>query len=561
MPPLSILIWLPAVSGLLGVAASAGAQRAGVAGPDAGRLGDRRVPRSEGTASVSGLIALGGALAALALAIGYLADYTPGTRGLTHVTDIVWISSLGIHYKLGVDGLNVFLVVLTTLLFAAAVLAANLREWERPRLFYFQFMLAESAVLGAFLAQDLALFVAFFDLMLIPFYFLIGVWGREPGRVRATIKLIIYTLVGSLLMLAAAIATGVLAAQQDGGHITFVLSQLQATPLGKGSQEWIFLFFAAAFLVKMPAFPLHGWMPDGYRAMPIEVLMVFSGVLSKVGAYGFLRIVLPLYPQAAAHFQILMMLIALLSIIYGSALAFTVTDARLIAGYSSVAQLGFITLGIFALNSQGAQGALLQMVNHGLVVAALFFVVGLLAKRAGGSEDLAQMGGIAFRAPVLASLFLIVTLATLAMPGSSNFVGEFLILLGVFKAKLAIAVIAFTGVVLASVYALRLFIGAMHNRLARGERSRELNLREGSVLVPLVLVILFMALYPQLALHRSEGSAKLAVAAPAATGAGAALSPARPRPGPGEGALLAKACRAGAAHASCPPHPTRGSRG
>ena len=340
-----------------------------------------------------------------------------------------------------------------------------------------------------------------------------------------------------------------------------MLSQLQATPLSKGSQEWIFLFFAAAFLVKMPAFPLHGWMPDGYRAMPIEVLMVFSGVLSKVGAYGFLRIVLPLYPQAAAHFQILMMLIALLSIIYGSALAFTETDARLITGYSSVAQLGFITLGIFALNPQGAQGALLQMVNHGLVVAALFFVVGLLAKRAGGSEDLAQMGGIAFRAPVLASLFLIVTLATLAMPGSSNFVGEFLILLGVFKAKLAVAVIAFTGVVLASVYALRLFIGAMHNRLARGERSRELNLREGSVLVPLVLVILFMALYPQLALHRSEGSAKLAVAAPAATGAGAALSPARPRPGPGEGALLAKACRAGAAHASCPAHPTRGSRG
>jgi NADH-quinone oxidoreductase subunit M len=561
MPPLSILIWLPAACGLLGVAASAGAQRAGVAGPDAGRLGDRRVPGSEGTLSVSGVIALGGALAALALAIGYLVDYTPGTRGLTHVTDIVWISSLGIHYKLGVDGLNVFLVALTTLLFAAAVLAANLREWERPRLFYFQFMLAESAVLGAFLAQDLALFVAFFDLMLIPFYFLIGVWGREPGRVRATTKLIIYTLVGSLLMLAAAIATGVLAAQQDGGHITFVLSQLQATPLGKGSQEWIFLFFAAAFLVKMPAFPLHGWMPDGYRAMPIEVLMVFSGVLSKVGAYGFLRIVLPLYPQAAAHFQILMMLIALLSIIYGSAVAFTETDARLIAGYSSVAQLGFITLGIFALNSQGAQGALLQMVNHGLVVAALFFVVGLLAKRTGGSEDLAQMGGIAFRAPVLASLFLIVTLATLAMPGSSNFVGEFLILLGVFKAKLAVAVIAFTGVVLASVYALRLFIRAMHNRLARTERSRELNLREGSVLVPLVGVILFMALYPQLALRRSEGSAKLAVAAPAGPGARAALGPARPRPGPGESALLAKACRVGAAHAGCPPHPTRGSRG
>jgi NADH-quinone oxidoreductase subunit M len=254
-----------------------------------------------------------------------------------------------------------------------------------------------------------------------------------------------------------------------------------------------------------------------------------------------------------------MMLIALLSIIYGSAVAFTETDARLIAGYSSVAQLGFITLGIFALNSQGAQGALLQMVNHGLVVAALFFVVGLLAKRAGGSEDLAQMGGLAFRAPVLASLFLIVTLATLAMPGSSNFVGEFLILLGVFKAKLAVAVIAFTGVVLASVYALRLFIRAMQNRLARTEHSRELNLREASVLVPLVGVILFMALYPQLALHRSERSAEAAVRAPAAPGARAALVPARPRPRPGEGPLLAKACRAGAAR-SCPQHPSMGAR-
>ena len=214
------------------------------------------------------------------------------------MTDIVWIAELGIHYKLGVSGLNVLLVGLTALLFFAAVLASNLRSWDRPRLFYFQFMLAESAVLGAFLAQDLALFVAFFDLMLIPFYFLIGAWGEGSDRVKATIKLVIYTLVGSLLMLAAAIATGVLAGEQNGGHITFVLSQLQGLPLSKGSQEWIFLFFAAAFLVKMPAFPLHGWMPDGYRAMPIEVLMVFSGVLSKVGAYGFLAIVLPLFPQA-----------------------------------------------------------------------------------------------------------------------------------------------------------------------------------------------------------------------------------------------------------------------
>jgi NADH-quinone oxidoreductase subunit M len=514
MPALSILVWIPAACGLLGAILSALLPAAG----------ERRVahdagdapPRSRWAGSGAGAVALVGTLAALGLAIGYIVDYRAG-GGLQHVTDSVWISELGIHYKLAITGLNVFLVGLTTLLFAAAVLAANLRAWDRPRLFYFHFMLAESAVLGAFLAQDLALFVAFFDLMLIPFYFLIGGWGREPGRVKATIKLVIYTLVGSLLMLAAAIATGVLAAQGGGGHVTFALSSLQAAPLSSGTQDWIFLFFAAAFLVKMPAFPLHGWMPDGYRAMPIEVLMVFSGVLSKVGAYGFLAIVLPLFPHAAAHFQLLMLLIALISIIYGSLLAFSYTDVRLIAGYSSIAQLGFITLGIFALNSQGAQGALLQMVNHGLVIAPLLFIVALLAQRANGSEDLRDMGGIAFRAPVLAALFLIVSLATLAMPGSSNFVGEFLILLGVFKAKLAISVIGFSGVVLASVYALRLFIRSMHNRVGPRVRSYDIGLLDGAVLVPVIAVIVFLALYPQLALHRSEGSVKGAVAALART--------------------------------------------
>jgi NADH-quinone oxidoreductase subunit M len=524
MPALSILIWLPAACGLLGALLPAGPPAA-----RAGGIAKLDTDSTSRTWSLPGLTALAGTVAALGLAIAYIVQYGPGSHGLKDVTDVVWISELGIHYKLGVSGLNVLLVGLTALLFFAAMLASNLRSWGRPRLFYFHMMLAESAVLGAFLAQDLALFVAFFDLMLIPFYFLIGIdWDptqpptrpTSPDRVKATIKLVIYTLVGSLLMLAAAIATGVLAGEQHGEHITFVLSQLQGLPLSKGSQEWIFLFFAAAFLVKMPAFPLHGWMPDGYRAMPIEVLMVFSGVLSKVGAYGFLAIVLPLFPQAAAHFQLLMLLIALASILYGSAVAFTQTDARLIAGYSSMAQLGFITLGIFALNPQGAQGALLQMVNHGLVVAPIFFIISLLAQRTGGSQDIREMGGIAFRAPLLATIFLVVALATLAIPGSANFVGEFLILLGVFKAKLAIAAIAFTGVVMASVYALRLFIRAMHNRVGPRVESREITPMDGVVLVPLLAVIVFLSLYPQGALKRSESSTTSSVAA-----AHAALTP------------------------------------
>ena len=225
----------------------------------------------------------------------------------------------------------------------------------------------------------------------------------------------------------------------------------------------------------MPAFPFHGWMPDGYRSMPLPVLAVFSGVLSKVAAYGFLRVALPLFPDAAEDFQTLILLLALASILYGSAQAFTQTNARLILGYSSVAQLGFITLGIFALGeAAGAQGALLQMVQHGLVVAPLFFIVALLVERT-GSEDVREMGGVAFRAPVLSALFLIVALATLAMPGSANFAGEFLILLGLFNTKLAIAIIAFTGVAMASVYMLRMFIRAVHNRVGAGVKSFDLS--------------------------------------------------------------------------------------
>ena len=483
---LSILIWLPLAIALV-----------------AALLPRRQV----------GIAAAAGSLVTLGVAFWFIARFKLGHAGLQFVTDKVWISALGIHYKLGLDGLNVALVMLTGVLFSASLIWAAFREWDRPRAFYFHLGLAQSAVLGAFCAQDLALFVAFFDLMLIPFYFLIGMWGTGPDRVRATTKLVVYTLVGSFFMLAAAIATGVLASNQHGTGITFVISSLQHLPLSHTSQEWIFLCFAVAFLVKMPLVPFHGWLADGYRAMPIPVVAVFSGVLSKVAAYGFLRIVLPLFPYASVHYQTLMLLIALVSILWGTAVAFTTNDARLVIAYSSVAQLGFITLGIFSLSSQGGQGALLQMINHGLVTAAAFFVVAAAAARADGSEDLRDMGGIAVRAPVLASLFLIVALATLAMPGSSNFAGEFLILLGVFKAKLVISVIGFVGVVGASFYGLRLFIGAMHNRTGPKVSSHEIGIAEAAAIVPLVLVILVLAFYPQFILRRSEPTLARTVAA------------------------------------------------
>jgi NADH-quinone oxidoreductase subunit M len=481
MLELSYLLWLPLAAGVLGLFVPAAAR----------------------------WVALAGTVLALALAVAFTIDFDAGARGLQHVTDETWISQLGIHYKLGLSGLNVILVLFAAVVWVPATLWAGQDRPARPGLFFFWMGLAETAVLGALLAQDLALFVVFFDLMLVPIFFLTGGWGG-PNRIPAILKLFIYTLVGSLLMLAGAIATGVLA---QGGTLTFDLQRLAAEPLPQASQDWIFLCFAAAFLVKMPAFPLHGWMPDGYKAMPLPVLAVFSGVVSKVAAYGFLQVAIRLFPDAAARYQELIMLIALASILYGSVLAFTVNDTRLILGYSSVAQLGFITLGIFSLTDQGAQGGILQAVNHGLVVVPAFFIIALLAARAHGSENLRDMGGLALRAPVLAGLFLVVALANLAMPGSSNFAGEFLILLGTFNSKLVLCLVAATGVVLAAVYTLRLFIGAMHNRLGPRAESREMSVRDGLVLVPLVVLILAFAFDPQVALHKSERDTRASVAA------------------------------------------------
>jgi NADH-quinone oxidoreductase subunit M len=472
---LNVLLWLPLAVGLLGFV-----------------LPRRIVPWA----------ATMGSLATLVFAIVLAADFNLGTPGLQHSVDVSWIPGLGVRYQLGVDGLSVFLVLLTALLWAASTAFSMFRMPEgRERVYFFMLALGETATLGAFLAQDLLLFVLFFDLMLVPFFFLIGTFGGE-NRVAATIKMLVYTLVGSLLMLVAAIATAVIASG-DIGHLTFSLSELRAHTLSVGTQEWIFCFFAAAFLIKMPAFPVHGWMPDAYRAAPLPVLALLSGVLPKVGAYGFLRVVLPLFPAATTHFQELVLLIGVASILYGSIMAFTQTNVRLIAGYSSIAQLGFITIGIFSLQTTGGDGAILQMVNHGLVVAPVFLIIILVAERA-GTEDITRLGGLAFRAPVLAALFLIVTLAMLAMPGSANFIGEFDILIGVFQSKIVYAFVAAIGVPLAAYYALRLYQRTMHNRLPEGVESRELSLRDGLVLAPLVACIVGLALYPGLITKRAN---------------------------------------------------------
>ena len=452
---------------------------------------------------------LAGTVGVLAYVVVMLADFDSG-GGLQWVTDDEWISELGISYSLGVDGINLFMVALTAIAWVPCTLVAAFSEPDRPRLFFFHLALAETAVLGAFMAQDLALFIVFFDLMLVPFYFLIGGWGAGD-RVRATTKFVIYTLTGSLLMMAAAIALGVLATPA-GGELSFSLADLQERSIPEGSQHWIVLLFALAFFVKAPLFPLHGWVPETYRATSIPVLALLSGVLSKVGVYAFLRIVLPVMPEGSEYWQELFIVLAVFSILYGSILAFSQDNIRLVLAYSSIAQLGFIVLGIFALEEKGAQGALLQMLNHGLVVVPLFLIVGVIALRAGGSESLRELGGMAFRAPVLAGLFLVTSLATLAMPGSANFVGEILILFGAFEDKLVYGLVASVGVVLAAVYMIRLYQGTMHGRAGPAVESREIDTVNLAAVAPLVAIVIALGVYPHFVLERTDADTRQSIA-------------------------------------------------
>lgn len=473
---LSLIIWVPLLAGLLSLC-----------------VPKRLAPWVAGT----------GAVATLGLVIAVLVGFDPD-GGMQYVVDTPWISGLGVDYSLGIDGISIFLVLLTAVAWIPAIAFSAIRGQERSGLYFMMLMAGQTATLGAFLAQDLLLFVLFFDLMIVPFYFLFGIWGKDRDGVTvsaATLKMIVFTLIGSLLMLVGAIAIAVIAA--DGGQLTFSIAELTQKGIPTGSQNWIFWFFAAAFLVKMPAFPLHGWMPDAYRSAPLPALAVFSAVLSKVGAYGFLRVVLPIMPDATELFQTTMLILALATIVYGSVMAFTKLDLRLILGFSSVAQLGFIVAGIFALNTSGAEGAVLQMINHGLVVVPAFLIVALIAERT-GTEEIGAMGGLAKRAPIFAVIFLIVTMGTLAIPGSANFIGEFFILNGLFEQNVAIAIIASVGVALAAFYALRMYQRTMHNPLPEGADSREISLRDGLIVVPMVLCMVVLAFCPQLIIHGSE---------------------------------------------------------
>jgi NADH-quinone oxidoreductase subunit M len=404
------------------------------------------------------------------------------------------IGELSIEFHMGLDGISILLVLLTTFLTPLAILSTWTAVNEQVKGFMMFFLLLETGMLGVFLSLNLVLFYIFWEFTLIPMYFLIGIWGGER-RLYASIKFFLFTMAGSILMLLAILYLGFSAG-------TFNLAELvKNSALFAHTQVWLFLAFAAAFAIKVPMFPLHTWLPDAHVEAPTAGSVILAGVLLKMGAYGFLRFNLPLFPQATIQFAPWMAGLAVIGIIYGAMVAFAQRDVKKLVAYSSVSHLGFVVLGIFALNSQGLSGAVLQMVNHGLSTGALFLIVGMLYERR-HTRELSAYGGLWKVVPLLTALTLIVTLSSAGLPGLNGFIGEFTILLGAFGSEILnspwFAGIATFGVVLAAGYLLfmfeKVFLGPVS--VAENLGLKDLNPREIITLVPLIVLIFWIGLYP-----------------------------------------------------------------
>src|SRR5215831_290571 len=395
-----------------------------------------------------------------------------------------WFSDLGVSYHVGFFGFSFWLAGLAVVVMAAAIAYGFWVGRERPSAYFGLMLFLTSATVGVFASQDLLLFYVFFEAMMIPLYLLIGVWGG-PGRLGATVKFVIYTMAGSLLMLASIIVLGI-------SQGTFDL-----TATWQSSSDWLFLGFVAAFAVKAPLFPLHGWLPDAYRESPPEVSGVLSGVVSKAAIYGFIRIAITKFPEPTKDFRTVILVLAGIGLVYGSLLAFRAPDIRGVIAYSSLAQLGLITFGVFAVTDLGLNGAVLQMVNHGLISAALFLLAGGIERRA-ATGDFARLGGFARGRPVLATVLMTTGIIALAVPGSSAFAGEFEILAGVFTRGWGYAVVGAVAIVLAAMYMLRLISAVLHQDVGPAVSDAALDLRTGelAVLVPLVAILLALSAWP-----------------------------------------------------------------
>ncbi len=450
--------------------------------------------------------ALGIACANLVLALVLLLGYSQSNVSATFTgtflftEKLTWISSLGINYSLGVDGISVLLVVLTALLTPICVLASFPIEQKVKNYMAFMLLL-ECGIIGVFVSTNLFLFYIFWELMLIPAYFLVGSWGG-PRRIYAAFKFVLFTSVGSLIMLAGVIAIGYYHQLAAGGGYTLELSSLLNTKLDNGTQMWLFLAFAAAFAVKVPFIPFHSWLPDTYSEAPAPVTAMLAGAMSKTGAYGFLRFCIPLFPQAAQTLAPLFNTLAVIGILYCAVLALTQTDMKRLLGYSSISHLGVVMLGMFAFNVQGAEGSVLQMVNHGITTAALFLIVGFIERRA-GTRRISDFGGIAVRVPVLATVMFIAVLSSLGLPGLNSFAGEFLAFLGAFRSNVVFGTLGTIVVVPAAWYLIRFFQGVMEGTrnseavtVKRRSMFSDISLREFVSISPLLLLIFYIGLQP-----------------------------------------------------------------
>jgi NADH-quinone oxidoreductase subunit M len=449
-------------------------------------------------------ITLGTSLVTFGLSIWMLVQFNRVNPDLQMVIDLPWIQVAGwnISYHLGVDGLSILLVLLTTFLMPISILSTWRAVEERVKDFMLFFLLLEVGMLGVFLAQDLFLFYIFWEFTLVPMYFLIGIWGG-PRRIYAAIKFFLYTMAGSILMLLAILWLGTTQG-------TFSVPDLLARGgIPANIQLWLFLAFAAAFAIKVPMWPLHSWLPDAHVEAPTAASVILAGVLLKMGTYGFLRFNLGLFPEASREAAPWIAVLAVIGIIYGAWVSFAQKDVKKLVAYSSISHLGFVMLGLFALNPQGVEGAILQMVNHGLSTGALFLLVGMIYEQT-HTRELAVYGGLWKIMPVYGTIMLIVSLSSMGLPGLNGFVGEFTILLGAFGSKYIshahwITGFAALGVIMAAIYILtmfqKMFLGPegsiVEEVKKHGHALRDLNAREIITMVPLLVMIFWIGLYPK----------------------------------------------------------------
>ncbi|MFQ5688744.1 MAG: NuoM family protein [Gemmatimonadota bacterium] len=481
-------------------------------------------------------LAFGVTLAELALSLPLFWTFDAGATAFQNQVSVPWIEVWGIHYSLGMDGISLLLLLLTTVTMPLAVAGSFRYIQRRQRAYYSLMLVLMTGMMGVFVALDLFLFYVFWEIMLIPMYFLIGIWGGER-RVYSAIKFFLYTAAGSLLMLVAIVALVFLNARHT-GTASFAYRDLLQLPIDHGLQFWLFGAFALAFAIKVPVFPLHTWLPDAHVEAPTAGSVILAGILLKMGVYGFLRFALPLFPVAATNPAVVSVLLGLglVGILYGAWVAAVQPDAKKLVAYTSIAHLGFVVLGVFSLTTQGLEGGILQMINHGISTGALFLLIGMIYERR-HTRQIADFGGLARVMPFFAFALVVVALSSIGLPGTTGFVGEVLILLATFRTHPVVAAAAATGVIFAACYMLPMVQRVILNRLDREENRalKDLTGRERAILVPLLALILLIGVYPTPFLNRMSTSVDWLItrietqtAAVAQAGGEAALDPLAP---------------------------------